>query len=119
VALAASLGILTPWLITIGNPLLPVILVAFGFTFTRILVRKDKRTLVDERAQLINQKASATSMYVFLLGTTIVGLVLVTLSNGGYPASFSSIGYTLMYSAISLLLLSLIFGVYYRRKYGG
>lgn len=118
VAIAASMGALIPWVIATGNPLLPVILFAAGITFTWLLVRKDQQTLVDERAQLINQKTSASSMYVFLLGTTIIGLVLATLGNSGYP-DFSSIGYTLMYSALGLLMLHLIFGIYYRRKYGG
>ncbi|GEM_PF-4568521 len=119
VVIAASLGVLIPLVIKLGNPFLPLILIVVGVAFIRILVRKDQQNLVDERVQLINQKASTTSMYVFLLGTTVVGVVLVTLSNGGYPASFSSIGYTLMYSACVLMFLSVIFGVYYRHKYGG
>jgi uncharacterized membrane protein len=119
VAVAATMGVLIPWIIATGNPLLPVILIAAGMTFLWFLVRKDQQTLVDERAQLIKQKASATSMSVFILGTTIVGVVLVTLGNGGYPASFSSVGYTLMYSACVLMFLSVIFGIYYRHKYGG
>lgn len=119
VAIAATLGVLIPWVITLGNPFLPLILIASGTVVTWILVRKDQKTLVDERAQMINQKASTASMAVFLLGTTGVGLALVTLSNGGYPAYFSSMGYTLMYSACALLILSLIFGTYYRHKYGG
>jgi uncharacterized membrane protein len=118
VALVTSLGALMPWIITLGNPVLPVILVTVGILFTWILVRQDQRTLVDERAQLINQKASSMSMYLFLLGTTIVGLVLVTIGNGGY-LNFSPMGYILLYSACGLLFSFMISGIYYRRKYGG
>jgi uncharacterized membrane protein len=57
-------------------------------------------------------------MYTFLIGTAILGLILVTLGNGGYP-DFFPLGYTLMYADCSLLVLNLIFGTYYRRKYGG
>ncbi|MCW4016085.1 MAG: DUF2178 domain-containing protein [Candidatus Bathyarchaeota archaeon] len=118
VALAAFLGALMPSLITIGDPVLPIILMVGGIILTWVLVRKDRRTLVDERAQLISQKASATSLAVFLVGTALMGVVLVTLGNGGYP-DFSPMGYTLMYSVCGLLMLNLLFGVYYRRKYGG
>jgi uncharacterized membrane protein len=117
-ALAALMGGLIPLLIDIGNPVLPVFFIVGGIILTWSLLRRDRRSLVDERAQLIQQKASATSLFVFLLGTTLVGVVLVTLSNGGYP-EFSPMGYTLMYSACGLLVLNLLFGVYYRRKYGG
>jgi uncharacterized membrane protein len=119
VAVAASMGVLIPWIIATGNPLLPVVLIAVGMTFVWFLVRKDQQKLVDERAQLIQQKASTMSMSVFILGISVVGVVLVTLSNGGYPASFASAGYTLMYSACVLMFLSVFFGAYYRHKYGG
>lgn len=119
VAVAASMGVLIPWLIATGNPFLPVILMAVGITFIWFLVRKDKQNLVDERAQLIKQKASTMSITVFILGISIVGVVLITLSKGGYPTSFASVGYTLVYSACILLFLSAFLGTYYRHKYGG
>jgi uncharacterized membrane protein len=118
VAIAALLGMSMPWLIMLGNPLLPAVFIVVGMVFTWLLVRNDKRTLVDERAQMINQKAQSASMYTFLIGTAILGLILVTLGNGGYP-DFFPLGYTLMYADCSLLVLNLIFGTYYRRKYGG
>ncbi|MFZ7138141.1 MAG: DUF2178 domain-containing protein [archaeon] len=116
--IAAFMGVLMPLIIDIGNPFLPVFLVVFGLLFTWILTRKNQQTIVDERAKLINQKASNTSMSVFILGTTVVGLILLTLSNRGYP-DFSPIAYTLMYSVCGLLFLFTLFGVYYRHKYGG
>ena len=97
---------------------MPLIVVGLGLFFTWILIRKDQRTLVDERAKLINHKASTTSMSVFLVGTTLLGLILLTLSNGGYQ-DFSQVAYTLMYSVCGLLVLFTLFGVYYRHKYGG
>jgi uncharacterized membrane protein len=117
-ALFAFMGGLMPLVVEVGNPLLPLIVVSLGLFFTWILIRKDQRTLVDERVKLINQKASTTSMSVFLVGTTIVGLILLTVSNGGYH-DFSQIAYTLMYSVCGLLVLFTFFGVYYRHKYGG
>lgn len=118
ITLATLMSALIPWIITLGNPLLPVILVVFGLLVTWIIFRKDQKTLVDERAHLINQQSSTKSMSVFLLGTTFVGLTLLALSNGGYP-EFSPIGYTLLYCVCGLLVLNLFFGAYYRHKYGG
>jgi uncharacterized membrane protein len=117
-AIAAFMGVLMPLIIATGNPFLPVFLVVFGLLFTWILTRKDQRTIVDERAKLINQKASTTSMSVFILGITVVGLILLTLSNNGY-SDFSQTAYTLMYAVCGLLFLFTLFGIYYRHKYGG
>ena len=114
-----ALVVLIPWLITVGDPMLPVIAIFIGMAFTVIIQKKDKQTLrVDERIQLIHGKTSTLSLNLFLLGTTIAGLILITLSYSGCP-DFSPMGYTLLYSNCALLVLNLILGAYFRRRYGG
>jgi len=104
--------------VLVGDSILLVISIMAGFVLTIILARKQEKIIVDERIQLINEKASTTTLRTFILGTSLLGFILLGLDNIGYT-ELSPLGFNLLYSACALMILNLIFGTYYRRKYGG
>ncbi|MCW4033968.1 MAG: DUF2178 domain-containing protein [Candidatus Bathyarchaeota archaeon] len=116
--LSLILAIVVTWSIHFGNPILVVVASISVFAVSFLLSRKDKTVRGDERIQLINEKSATATLSTYILGITLVGVVLLTLDNSG-SSGLSSAGYTLLYSACVLLVLNLFFGIYYRRKYGG
>ncbi len=118
IILSIVLALVVVWSIFGGNPLLVAVAIITGLAITILLRRKDERSQVNERIQLINEKASTATVRIFVLGVALVGNVLLALDSSGY-AGLASLGYTLLYSACALMILNMIFGVYYRRKYGG
>jgi uncharacterized membrane protein len=118
VILSIILAIVVLWSVHFGNSILVVVAIVVGFALSILLLRKDERLRADERIQLINEKSATATLNTYILGITLVGAVLLALDNSGY-VGFSSLGYTLMYSACALLILNVAFGIYYRRKYGG
>jgi uncharacterized membrane protein len=106
------------WSISVGNSILVVVAIIAGLAVTILLRRKDERIHVDERIQLINEKSATATVKIYVLGATLVGGVLLALDSSGY-AELSQSGFTIMYSACALMILNLIFGSYYRRRYGG
>ena len=116
--LSIVLAIVVVWSVLVGNSILVVVAIITGLAVTIFLRRKDERIRVDERIQLINEKSATAVVKIYVLGATLVGIVLLALDNSGY-AGLSQSGFSLMYSACALMILNLIFGSYYRRKYGG
>jgi len=116
--LSIILAIVVVWSIRFGNSILVVVAIMAGFAISLLLLRKDKTVRGDERIQLINEKSATATLSTYILGITLVGVVLLTLDNSGY-SGLSSSGFTLLYSACVLLVLNLFFGICYRRKYGG
>jgi uncharacterized membrane protein len=116
--LSIILAIVVVWSVLVGNSILVVVAIITGLAVTIFLRRKDERIRVDERIQLINEKSATAVVKIYILGATLVGGVLLALDNSGYDG-FSPSGFTLIYSACALMILNLIFGSYYRRKYGG
>jgi uncharacterized membrane protein len=116
--LSILLACVVVWSISVGNSILVVVAIIAGLAVTILLRRKDERIHVDERIQLINEKSATATVKIYVLGSTLVGGVLLALDNSGYAYLYQS-GFTLMYSACALMILNLIFGSYYRRKYGG
>ena len=106
------------WAVSFGDLIILVASIITGMAFTIILSRKDESIRTDERIQLINEKASTLTLKIFVLGTTLLGFILLAFGNIGY-AELSSLGFTLIYSACGLMILNMILGIYYRRKYGG
>jgi uncharacterized membrane protein len=104
--------------VLVGDSILLVFSIIAGFVLTLILARKQEKIIVDERIQLINEKASTTTLNAFILGASLLGFVLLGLDNIGY-AELSQLGFSLLYSACALMILNMIFRIYYRRKYGG
>ena len=116
--LSIILTVVVLWSVHFGNSILVVVAIIAGFAVSLLLLRKDKTVRGDERIQLINEKSATATLSTYILGITLVGVVLLTLDNSGY-SGLSTSGYTLLYSACALLVLNMIFGIYYRRKYGG
>ena len=104
--------------VLVGDSILLVFSIMAGFVLTIILARKQEKIIVDERIQLINEKASTTTLSTFILGASLLGFVLLGLDNISY-AELSALGFNLLYSACALMILNMIFRIYYRRKYGG
>ena len=116
--LSIILSIIVLWSIKSGNTILVVMAILTGLVITIILLRKDERTRVDERIQLINEKSATATLSTYVLGIALVGVVLLALDNNGHTGLASS-GFTLLYSACALMVLNIIFSLYYRHKYGG
>ena len=112
------LAITVLWSINVGNSMLVVVAIITGFAISFLLLRKDESIRSDERIKLINEKSATATFSTYILGITLVGTVLLTLDNSGY-VGLSSSAYALLYSACGLLVLNVVFGIYYRRKYGG
>lgn len=104
--------------VLVGDSILLVFSIMAGFILTLILARKQEKIIVDERIQLINEKASTTTLNTFILGASLLGFILLGLDNIGYT-ELSPLGFNLLYSACALMILNTIFRTYYRRKYGG
>ena len=112
------LAITVLWSINVGNSMLVVVAIITGFAISFLLLRKDESIRSDERIKLINEKSATATFSTYILGITLVGTVLLTLDNSGY-VGLSSSAYALLYSACGLLVLNVVFGIYYRRKYRG
>ena len=96
--------------------LLPIIFAIAVFISIRYLSpKKVKEVMIDERIQLIQEKASRIAIQTSVLTSVVIGAILVDIS---YEAglAFSQIGLTLTYSAVTLVLLVIILRVYYSRK---
>jgi uncharacterized membrane protein len=116
--LSIILAIIVVWSVHFGNSILVVVAIIAGFAVSILLLRKDERVRGDERIQLINEKSATATLSTYILGITLVGVILLTLDYSGY-SGLSASGYTLLYSACVLLVLNMVFGIYYRRSYGG
>jgi uncharacterized membrane protein len=104
--------------VLVGDSILLVFSIMAGFALTLILARRQEKSIVDERIQIINEKASTITLNTFILGASLLGFVLLGLGNIGYT-ELSQLGFNLLYSACALMVLNMIFRIYYRRKYGG
>jgi uncharacterized membrane protein len=102
----------------IGNSILIIFSIIIGFILTLTLARKQQKIIADERTQLINEKSSTMTMRTFVAGASLLGFALWGLDYIGY-AELYPLGFTLLYSACALMILNMIFGSYYHRKYGG
>jgi uncharacterized membrane protein len=104
--------------VLVENSILIILSIITGFILTITLARKQQKIIVDERTQLINEKSSTMTMRTFVAGASLLGFALWGLGYIGY-AELYPLGFTLLYSACALMILNMIFGSYYRRKYGG
>jgi uncharacterized membrane protein len=104
--------------VLVEDSILLVFSIMAGFVLTLILARRQETIIVDERIQIINEKASTITLNTFILGASLLGFVLLGLGNIGYT-ELSQLGFSLLYSACALMVLNMIFRIYYRRKYGG
>ena len=112
----------TGYLIAIGINLnityLPVVTLLTGALAIRLLRRRGKEVLYDERTAIINQKASAAAIAAFTLGVTAIGWLMMTWGTTLDPA-YKGIGYVLVYLGCGLLMLRMVFQYYYSWRLGG
>ena len=112
----------TGYLVAIGINLnityLPVVTLLTGALAIRLLRRRGKEVLYDERTVTINQRASAAAIAAFTLLVTAVGWLMMTWGTTLDPA-YKGIGYTLVYLGCGLLLLRMLFQYYYSWRLGG
>jgi uncharacterized membrane protein len=95
---------------------LPIIFAIVVFLSIRhFSPKKVKEVIIDERTQLIQEKASRIAIQIFVLTSVVIGAILVVISyEAGF--AFSQIGLTLTYSAFTLALLVIILHIYYNCK---
>lgn len=71
--------------------------------------------MIDERTQLIQEKALRIAIQIFVLTSVVIGAILAVISyEGGF--AFSQIGLTLIYTVFALALLVIILRFHYDRK---
>ena len=118
VVVVAVTGALIAIGINLDIPYLPVVTILTGALTIRLLRRRAEEVLYDERAAIINQKASAAAIAAFTLGVTAIGWLLMTVGSTIDP-SYRGLGYTLVYLGCGLLMLRMIFQYYYSWRLGG
>lgn len=118
VIISIILACTVAWSILVGNSVFVLIAILTALAATIILRRKDERIVIDERTQLINEKSSIVAIRICTFGAALVGGVLLALDNSCF-ADLSREGFTLLYVSCALMIVSMILGIYYRRKYGG
>jgi uncharacterized membrane protein len=118
VVVVAVTGALIAIGINLDIPYLPVVTILTGALTIRLLRRRAEEVLYDERAAIINQKASAAAIAAFTLGVTAIGWLMMTVGSTIDP-SYRGLGYTLVYLGCGLLMLRMIFQYYYSWRLGG
>ena len=71
--------------------------------------------MIDERIQLMQEKASRIAIQILVLTSVVIGTIRVVISYEPGSA-LSQIGLTLTYSAVILALLVITLRIYYSRK---
>ncbi len=118
----ALIGVAIGISISIGiesrNPLIPVITCLVGIDCFLVFRRRVKEPIHDERTFPIHAKASSATFAIFVLGSFLVGSVLLMMDRMGYTGYYQ-IGSTIFVMANIFLILHFVFRSYYHRKYGG
>lgn len=83
--ISITLTVVVAWSVLVGNSIFVIFAILTVFAVTVFLRRKDERLRVDEQNQLINEKALMQTVRIFMLGTTVVGAVMVALVTVAIP----------------------------------
>ena len=110
------MGALIGWSVAIGNAIIPIPVVLCGLILLYLLRKRVKEVIEDERIHKINEKASKLTVQIFGIVTALLGAIFISLGQGGL-SDFRQTGFTLAYSACSILLIHLVLYSYYTRKY--
>ncbi|MGB3919795.1 DUF2178 domain-containing protein [Methanothrix sp.] len=115
-AIIVSMVALVGWFTAAGNALLVAISITTGVVLLYLCKSKIKEVVEDERDVKVSEKASKLAIEIFAATNILIGVVLIALR---YRCSeYTNIGFTLAFSASSLMILySLLYG-YYNKKYG-
>lgn len=115
-AIIVSMVALVGWFTAAGNALLVAISITAGVVLLYLCKSEIKEVVADERDVKVSEKASKLAIEIFAATNILIGVVLIALR---YRYSeYTNIGFTLAFSASSLMILySLLYG-YYNKKYG-
>ena len=113
----AGLVALMIWSVTRGNTVIAVVAVVGAMIILYFCKRRGTEVLVDERTYKIGEQSARRTLQVFSIASGVTGILLVVLSQYGYP-EVAQVGLTLAYSACALLVLYSLFYRYYNKKYG-
>jgi uncharacterized membrane protein len=115
-AIIVSMVALVGWFTAAGNALIVAIAITAGVVLLYLCKSKIKEVVEDERDVKVSEKASKLAIEIFAATNILIGVVLIALR---YRYSeYIYIGFTLAFSASSLMILySLLYG-YYNKKYG-
>ena len=114
--IVVALAVLIAWSILMEMPVfLPISGVVVALLLIRLCRRFTREIMVDERTHQVNEKAAAISYRIFSIAMAILGVGLITLRQS-LPATFITVGETLVYSVCALMLLHMVFYYYYEKK---
>ncbi len=116
--IGAAIGVSISIGITSRNPLIPVITSLVGLSVYLLIRRRIKEPIHDERTALIHAKASSATLAIFVLGSYLVGSILIMIDRMGYT-SYYQIGATIFAMGFTFSILHSVFRYYYHLKYGG
>ena len=117
IIIIVSMGSLFAWSIMSGNTVVPIIAVIIGTVALYLCKSRVEEVIVDERTYKIGEQAARRTLQVFSIVSGVTGILLVVLSQYGYP-EVTQVGLTLAYSSCALLVLYSLFYRYYNKKYG-
>jgi len=106
----AIIGAIVGYGVSKGNALLPVTAFSVGMVLVALGKRCVKEVMEDERTYRISEKVSRRIYQVFVTGAALAGTTLIALNK------YTEVGYTLAFSACTLLILYIILYGYYSRK---
>ena len=106
----AIMGAVVGYGVSKGNALLPAIAFIIGLVLITLGKRSVKDVMEDERTYRISEKVSRRIYQVFVTGAALAGTTLIALNK------YTEVGYTLAFSACTLLILYIILYGYYSRK---
>ena len=120
--IGAFLGVAMGISIQIGiesrNPLIPVVTFLVTIGVYQLTKGKIKRPVHDERTVLIHSKASNATFVIFLMGSYLVGSILLMMDTLGYGSYFQT-GATIFLMGFIFAILHYVFRYYYHSKFGG
>ena len=116
--IGAAIGVSISIGFTSRNPLIPVIISLVGLSAGLVYRQRVKEPIHDERTAFIHAKASSATFTIFVLGSYLVGSVLIMMGRMGYTGYFQ-LGTTIFAMAFIFSILHFVFRYYYHMKYGG
>ena len=102
----------------LGNWVIPVAAVIVSITVMMILRRQVKEIVADERAYVIDEKASRLMVQIVTIGMAVIGSILLAISRSEVTG-ITQTGFTLLYATCALLVINYFAYYYYSRKMGG
>ena len=107
---------LAGWFAAMANATLVVVSTGAGAILFYICKTNIKEVVVDERDEQVSERAAKVAVEIFAAISALVGIILVALRDG-YP-EYIYIGFTLAFSACTLMILYSVLYGYYNKRYG-